>query len=57
MLSAIDLNGAIIGGQLGYNYQSGQFLLGIEGDASTLANSETTSPVPASRGPPRWAPT
>ena len=38
VLSAIDLNGAIVGGQLGYNYQSGQFLLGIEGDASTLAN-------------------
>ena len=37
-LSSIDLNGAIVGGQLGYNWQSGQFLLGIEGDASTLAN-------------------
>jgi outer membrane immunogenic protein len=36
-LSGIDLNGAIVGGQLGYNWQSGQFLLGIEGDASTLA--------------------
>lgn len=35
-LSGIDLNGAIVGGQLGYNYQSGQFLLGVEGDASTL---------------------
>ena len=38
VLSAINLNGAIVGGQLGYNYQSGQFLLGIEGDASALAN-------------------
>ena len=37
-MSAIDLNGAIVGGQLGYNWQSGQFLLGIEGDASTLAD-------------------
>jgi outer membrane immunogenic protein len=35
-LTGIDLNGAIVGGQLGYNWQSGQFLLGIEGDASTL---------------------
>jgi outer membrane immunogenic protein len=40
-LSGINLNGAIIGGQLGYNYQSGQFLLGIEGDASALEGSDT----------------
>ena len=39
-LSGIDLNGAIVGGQLGYNWQSGQFLLGIEGDASTLADGD-----------------
>jgi outer membrane immunogenic protein len=39
-LSGFDLNGAIVGAQLGYNWQSGQFLLGIEGDASTLANGD-----------------
>ena len=39
-MSAIDLNGAIVGGQLGYNCQSGQFLLGIEGDASTLVDGD-----------------
>ena len=51
VLSAIDLNGAIIGGQLGYNYQSGQFLLGIEGDASTLANGgDTVITTPALPG-------
>ena len=50
VLSAIDLNGAIVGGQLGYNYQSGQFLLGIEGDASTLANGSDTVTGPAVPG-------
>ena len=50
VLSAIDLNGAIVGGQLGYNYQSGQFLLGIEGDASTLANGSDTVTGPAMPG-------
>jgi len=39
-LSGIDLNSAIVGGQLGYNWQSGQFLLGIEGDASTLVDGD-----------------
>ena len=50
VLSAIDLNGAIVGGQLGYNYQSGQFLLGIEGDASTLANGSDHITGPALPG-------
>jgi outer membrane immunogenic protein len=40
-LSGIDLNGAIVGGQIGYNYQTGQFLIGIEADISTLAQDET----------------
>ncbi len=57
MLSAIDLNGAIIGGQLGYNYQSGQFLLGIEGDASTLANGGDHVTGPGRRGGDAAAPT
>jgi len=38
-----DLNGGIVGGQLGYNYQSGQFLLGLEADISTLANGGRTA--------------
>ena len=42
-LSGIDLNGAMVGGQLGYNYQSGQFLLGIEGDASTLVDGDSVT--------------
>src|SRR5688572_28790842 len=49
-LSGIDLNGAIVGGQLGYNYQSGQFLLGIEGDASTLANGSDNITGPGTPG-------
>ena len=36
-LTGIDLNSAIVGGQIGYNWQSGQFLLGVEFDAMTLA--------------------
>jgi outer membrane immunogenic protein len=51
VLSALDLSGAIIGGQLGYNYQSGQFLLGIEGDASTLANGGNNVTGPGAPGP------
>lgn len=45
-LSGIDLNGAIVGGQLGYNYQSGQFLIGIEGDASTLVDGDSVTNDP-----------
>lgn len=41
-LSGLTLNGAIIGGQLGYNWQANQFLFGIEGDASTRAGGEDT---------------
>jgi outer membrane immunogenic protein len=40
-LSGLNINGAIIGGQLGYNYQTGQFLIGIEADLSTLAQDGT----------------
>ncbi|MDH4982283.1 outer membrane beta-barrel protein [Hyphomicrobium sp. D-2] len=46
-LSALDLNGGIIGGQIGYNWQSDQFLLGLELDASTLANGGSTINIPA----------
>ena len=36
-LNALDLNGAVVGGQVGYNWQSAQFLIGVEFDAMTLA--------------------
>lgn len=39
-LAGIDLNGAIVGGQLGYNVQVNSILLGIEGDASGYAGSD-----------------
>jgi len=45
-LSGIDLNGAIVGGQIGYNWQSGGFLLGVEFDASTLAGGGESVGVP-----------
>lgn len=38
-LSPLDLNGAVIGGQLGYNAQTSWFLVGIEGDGSALVGS------------------
>lgn len=37
-LTGSDLNGAVVGGQIGYNWQSAQFLLGVEFDAMTLAD-------------------
>lgn len=37
--------GGVVGGQLGYNWQSDQFLLGIEGDLSSLTNDGTRSTV------------
>lgn len=33
-----DLNGAVVGGQIGYNWQTAQLLLGVEFDAMTLAD-------------------
>jgi len=35
---AANLNGAVVGGQIGYNWQSAQFLFGVEFDAMTLAD-------------------
>jgi outer membrane immunogenic protein len=42
-LSRIDLDGAIIGGQLGYNIKTGMVVVGIEGDAT--AHMETSDSV------------
>jgi len=41
-LSNLTLNGAIVGGQIGYNWQANQFLFGLEFDASTRAGGEDT---------------
>jgi outer membrane immunogenic protein len=47
-LSGIDLDSAILGGQLGYNMQQGQFMWGIEADATTNVGSSgsVTNPNP-----------
>jgi outer membrane immunogenic protein len=41
-LSGLTLNGAIVGGQVGYNWQANQFLFGLELDASTAAGGDDT---------------
>ena len=45
-LNGLDLNGAVVGGQVGYNWQSAQLLLGVEFDAMTLANGGDNVNVP-----------
>jgi outer membrane immunogenic protein len=46
-LGSGDLTGVIGGGQLGYNWQVGQFVLGVEGDfqGSTQKKSDTFGPI------------
>jgi outer membrane immunogenic protein len=46
-LGSGDLTGVIGGGQLGYNWQVGQFVLGVEGDfqGSTQKKSDTLGPI------------
>ena len=39
-LSPLDLNGPLVGGQLGYNVQYNWFLMGVELDASTGVSNE-----------------
>ena len=39
MLSSMDMDSAILGGQLGYNVQLGQFMWGIEADATADVGS------------------
>jgi len=42
--NSVDNNGAFIGGgQLGFNYQFGNFVLGIEGDFDGIANTNTAA--------------
>jgi outer membrane immunogenic protein len=52
-----DLSGVIGGGQLGYNWQAGQFVFGIEGDfqGSSQKNSETIGTVTADEKLPWFA--
>jgi outer membrane immunogenic protein len=40
-LSGLDLNGGLIGAQLGYNVQYNWWMVGIEGDASAHANDNS----------------
>jgi outer membrane immunogenic protein len=45
-LTGLDLNGGILGAQLGYNIQSGWWMIGIEGDASAHPdNNSVVSPT------------
>jgi outer membrane immunogenic protein len=46
-LKGLNLNGAVVGGQIGYNWQSAQLLLGVEFDAMTLANGSETLNAPS----------
>jgi outer membrane immunogenic protein len=50
---SFDVNGGLAGGTLGYNYQMGQFLAGIEGDISwaSIHGSAVGTPTPCTGGP------
>src|SRR5436190_12946248 len=51
-LGALKLNGLVYGGQVGYNVQFSNFVLGVEGDGSFGTVKKTIhSPEPAPRGP------
>jgi len=41
-LSGLNLDSAIVGGQIGYNWLINSFLVGIEGDATASATSSST---------------
>jgi outer membrane immunogenic protein len=43
---SFDVSGGLFGGTLGYNYQAGQFLAGIEGDLSWASSSGSTAGAP-----------
>lgn len=49
-LSGADLNGAVVGGQIGYNWQNAGFLLGVEFDAMTRAGSDENLAVASTPG-------
>jgi outer membrane immunogenic protein len=43
--SSFDVNGGLVGGQAGYNWQVGQFVYGLEGDIDWTGLSGTASPA------------
>lgn len=53
----LDADGAIAGGMLGFNLQTGNVVWGIEADASWagIEGNTTLKPYPASKGAPDWA--
>ena len=50
---SFDVSGGLVGGTIGYNYQLGQFLAGIEGDLSWASSNGSTagSPILCTGGP------
>jgi outer membrane immunogenic protein len=51
--SSFDVSGGMLGGTVGYNWQAGQFLYGIEGDLSWASSDGSTvgSPTACTGGP------
>jgi outer membrane immunogenic protein len=45
-LAQIDLDSAIVGGQIGYNLQYGNWVMGLEADASTPTDSDSVTNNP-----------
>jgi outer membrane immunogenic protein len=52
--NTLDNNGVVAGVQAGYNYQSGMWVFGLEGDLSAAPWKETTSNGPAYEFRTRW---
>jgi outer membrane immunogenic protein len=44
--TSFDINGGLVGGTLGYNYQMGRVVLGVEGDVDWNGITGSTSSVP-----------
>jgi outer membrane immunogenic protein len=44
--SSNDVSGAVVGGTVGYNWQTGQFVFGVEGDADWSSIKGTTTLAP-----------
>jgi outer membrane immunogenic protein len=50
-LGNIDLDSALVGGQLGYNVQLGNFVMGVEADASGFVGSDSVTNDPGAATP------
>lgn len=50
---SFDVSGGLLGGTIGYNWQAGQFLVGVEGDMSWASSDGSTVgvPTPCTGGP------